>query len=63
MARNLIALSLAAKDARLVLDAARSAGLELPLPALVRDQIGKAIEAGHGDEDMSTTFLASCPEP
>jgi 3-hydroxyisobutyrate dehydrogenase len=56
-------LSLAAKDAALVADAAAAAGLELPLPALVRDQMRKAIDAGHGDEDMAATFLAACPEP
>jgi hypothetical protein len=22
----------------------------------------KAIDAGHGDEDMAATFLAACPE-
>jgi 3-hydroxyisobutyrate dehydrogenase len=56
-------LSLAAKDAALVAEAAEQAGLELPLPALVRDQMRKAIDAGHGDEDMAATFLAACPEP
>ena len=55
-------LSLAAKDAALVADAATQAGLELPLPALVRDQMRKAIDAGHGDEDMAATFFAACPE-
>jgi 3-hydroxyisobutyrate dehydrogenase len=55
-------LSLAAKDAALVADAAEKAGLELPLPALVRDQMRKAIDAGHGDKDMAATFLAACPE-
>jgi 3-hydroxyisobutyrate dehydrogenase len=54
-------LKLAHKDAGLVLDAARAAGIELPLPALVRDQMGKAIEAGHGEDDLSATFMASCP--
>jgi 3-hydroxyisobutyrate dehydrogenase len=56
-------LKLAHKDAGLVLEAARAAGLELPLPALVRDQMGKAIERGHGEDDLSATFMASCPEP
>jgi 3-hydroxyisobutyrate dehydrogenase len=56
-------LSLAAKDAALVADAAEKAGLDLPLPALVRDQMGKAIDAGHGDLDMAATFLAACLEP
>jgi 3-hydroxyisobutyrate dehydrogenase len=55
-------LSMAAKDAALVADAAAQAGLELPLPALVRDQMRKAIDAGHGEEDMAATFLAACPE-
>jgi len=52
-------LALAAKDAGLVADAAREAGLDLPLPGLIRDQMGKAVEAGHGDEDLAATFLAS----
>jgi 3-hydroxyisobutyrate dehydrogenase len=55
-------LALAAKDASLVADAAQAAGLDLPLPALVRDQMRKAIDAGHGDLDMAATFLAACPE-
>jgi 3-hydroxyisobutyrate dehydrogenase len=55
-------LKLAAKDAGLVADAAAAAGLELPLPRVIREQMEKAIEAGHGDEDMAATFLASCPE-
>ena len=55
-------LKLAHKDAGLVLDAARELGLELPLPALVRQQMGKAIERGHGEDDLSATFLATCPE-
>ena len=52
-------LALAAKDAGLVADAAREAGLDLPLPGLIRDQMGKAVEAGHGEEDLAATFLAS----
>jgi 3-hydroxyisobutyrate dehydrogenase len=55
------ALKLAHKDAGLVLDAAGAAGIELPLPALVRAQMGKAIELGHGEDDLSATFMASCP--
>jgi 3-hydroxyisobutyrate dehydrogenase len=56
-------LALAYKDAGLMLDAARDAGLDLSLPALIRDQMGKATEAGHGHKDMSATFLASWHEP
>jgi 3-hydroxyisobutyrate dehydrogenase len=56
-------LALAAKDAGLVAEAAAAAGLDLPLPALIRDRMGKAVELGHGEADLSATFLASCPEP
>jgi 3-hydroxyisobutyrate dehydrogenase len=52
-------LALAAKDAGLVDDAARAAGLDLPLPAAIRDQMAKAIAAGHGDEDMAATIWAA----
>jgi 3-hydroxyisobutyrate dehydrogenase len=55
-------LKLAAKDAGLVAEAAEAAGLDLPLPRVIREQMEKAIEAGHGDEDMAATFLASCLE-
>jgi 3-hydroxyisobutyrate dehydrogenase len=55
-------LKLAAKDARLVAEAAEAAGLDLPLPRAIRAQMEKAIEAGHGEEDMAATFLASCLE-
>ena len=56
-------LALAAKDAGLVVEAAAAAGLDLPLPALIRDRMGKAVELGHGEADLSATFLASCPKP
>jgi 3-hydroxyisobutyrate dehydrogenase len=52
-------LALAAKDAGLVDEAARAAGLDLPLPAVIRDQMAKAIAAGHGDEDMAATIWAA----
>jgi 3-hydroxyisobutyrate dehydrogenase len=47
-------LALAAKDAGLITEAAP----DLPLPKLVREQMLKATEAGHGEEDMAATFLA-----
>lgn len=56
-------LALAAKDAGLMAEAAADAGLDLPLPALIRDRMLRVVEAGHGQDDMSATFLASCPEP
>jgi 3-hydroxyisobutyrate dehydrogenase len=55
-------LKLAHKDAGLVLEAASELGLDLPLPAVVEAQMRKAIELGHGEDDLSATFLASCPE-
>jgi 3-hydroxyisobutyrate dehydrogenase len=48
-------LALAAKDARLVVEAAREAGLDLPLPRAVAEQMARGVDAGHGDEDMSAT--------
>jgi 3-hydroxyisobutyrate dehydrogenase len=54
-------LALAAKDAGLVEEAARAAGLDLPLPRAVRDQMLKAVAAGHGDEDMAATIWAARP--
>ncbi|HEX8102455.1 MAG TPA: NAD(P)-dependent oxidoreductase [Solirubrobacteraceae bacterium] len=56
-------LALARKDAGLVLDAAAEADLALPIIEAVAKQMGTAIDAGHGDEDMAATYLASCPEP
>lgn len=50
-------LSLAAKDARLALDA----GLELPLLEAVRAQMERAVAAGHGDDDIAATVEASRP--
>ena len=49
----------AAKDAGLVDEAARAAGLDLPLPAAIRDQMAKAIAAGHGEEDLAGTIWAA----
>jgi 3-hydroxyisobutyrate dehydrogenase len=52
-------LSLAHKDARLVLAAAAEAGIELPLAETVRDRFARAEEDGHGGEDMAAVFLAT----
>jgi 3-hydroxyisobutyrate dehydrogenase len=51
-------LSLAAKDAGLVADAAQAAGLDLPLVEVVRDQMRSAAEE-HGDKDLAATFLVA----
>ena len=52
-------LSLAHKDARLVLAAAEDAGLELPAVREVERQFARAAGDGHGDEDMAAVFLAT----
>jgi 3-hydroxyisobutyrate dehydrogenase len=55
-------LELAAKDARLVLDAARSAGAEVRAAAAVHEAFERAVELGHGDEDMAAVYFAAAPE-
>ncbi len=51
-------LALAAKDARLVSEAAASVGLDLPLPRLVAEHMERVIAAGHGEEDMAAVVRA-----
>lgn len=52
-------LSLALKDAGLVLEAAERKRLELPVTRAAQAQMRRAVEAGHGDEDMAATYWAS----
>jgi 3-hydroxyisobutyrate dehydrogenase len=52
-------LALAHKDAHLVLEAAGDAGLELPLLEAVDRQFERAMELGHGDEDMAAVHYAT----
>jgi 3-hydroxyisobutyrate dehydrogenase len=54
------ALELAAKDARLVDEAACATGLELPLLETVRRRLEEAARE-HGKKDLAATFLASAP--
>jgi 3-hydroxyisobutyrate dehydrogenase len=54
-------LSLSRKDADLVLDAAATGGLELPVLEAVRERLRRAEASGHGDEDMAATYWASAP--
>lgn len=54
-------LALAAKDARLVGEAAAVSGLDLPLLDLVRARL-EAGAAEHGEEDLSAVYLVSAPE-
>ena len=51
-------LSLAAKDAGLVEEAARRRELDLPLVRTIRERLEQGTGA-HGDEDMSATYLTS----
>jgi 3-hydroxyisobutyrate dehydrogenase len=53
-------LSLAAKDAGLVLEAAERHDLELPLLETIKRQLDSAAEE-HGEKDMAATFLAITP--
>jgi 3-hydroxyisobutyrate dehydrogenase len=55
-------LALATKDAGLALEAAEGAGLRLAALAAVRDQMQRAVDAGHGDQDMAATIHASRPD-
>ena len=48
----------AAKDAGLIVDAARAAGLDAGFVDVVRQHFARALEAGYGDQDLSATFLA-----
>jgi 3-hydroxyisobutyrate dehydrogenase len=54
-------LALAAKDARLAVDAAARAGLELPALQAIRDQLERGVEQGHGDSDMAAAVEAARP--
>jgi 3-hydroxyisobutyrate dehydrogenase len=52
------ALSLARKDAQLVLAAARTGGIELPIMRDVLDRLERAEADGHGERDMAAMYLA-----
>jgi 3-hydroxyisobutyrate dehydrogenase len=52
-------LRLAAKDARLVVEAAERAGVDLPLAETVAERLERGVELGYGDEDMAATYRTS----
>lgn len=52
------ALDSAAKDAALIVDAARAAGTDVAIVEVAQRYLAAASEAGHGDQDMAATFLA-----
>jgi 3-hydroxyisobutyrate dehydrogenase len=49
-------LHLAGKDADLVAEAAERHDLALGLIPVIRERIRRAVEAGHGEQDMSAIF-------
>jgi 3-hydroxyisobutyrate dehydrogenase len=53
-------LSLAAKDAGLVAEAAERYGLDVPVLDAIRRRLSEGAE-NHGDEDMAATFRTSAP--
>jgi 3-hydroxyisobutyrate dehydrogenase len=55
-------LALARKDADLVLEAAGRIGLELPVMEAIAARMGRAEQAGHGDEDMAATYWVTAPK-
>jgi 3-hydroxyisobutyrate dehydrogenase len=48
----------AAKDAGLIVEAARAAGADLGVLEAVQQHLARALDAGYGDLDMSATYLA-----
>ena len=52
-------LNLAGKDMRLVLEAADGVGLALPVSRATTEQFVRAIELGHGEQDVSACFFAN----
>jgi 3-hydroxyisobutyrate dehydrogenase len=52
-------LAMAAKDARLIIEAGSAAGIRLDLAAAVAGRFSRAAELGHADEDMAATYFAS----
>jgi 3-hydroxyisobutyrate dehydrogenase len=51
-------LRLAHKDARLALGQAAADELPMPLLAAVAEQLGRAIQLGHGDDDVAAVYFA-----
>ena len=52
------ALSAAVKDAGLVQDLAAEVGVDLAVGDAIRRHLARAVELGHGDEDMAATYWA-----
>jgi 3-hydroxyisobutyrate dehydrogenase len=54
-------LELAAKDARLVVEAMKRHDLDLPMLEAIRAQLDRAAQE-HGEDDMAAAYLASAPK-
>jgi 3-hydroxyisobutyrate dehydrogenase len=55
------ALAVAAKDARLVAEAAERHGADLPVARAIAERFTEGAQAGFGDEDMAATYRLSRP--
>jgi 3-hydroxyisobutyrate dehydrogenase len=55
-------LYLAAKDARLVLEAGESDGAEMPLARAIDRRLAEALDLGHGGEDLAAAYYASAAD-
>lgn len=55
--------AMAAKDARLIVEAGQRHGLALPMNAAIADRLAQAVAQGHGDEDMAATYLVGKDGP
>lgn len=53
------ALQTAAKDAQLIIAAAEQAGVRLDVAEAGAERFQRAVELGHGDEDMAAVYFAS----
>ncbi|MFE3849887.1 NAD(P)-dependent oxidoreductase [Streptomyces griseorubiginosus] len=56
------AVSTAAKDARLIVEAGERGGVRLDVAAASADRFERATAQGHGDEDMAAAYFASFDE-
>jgi 3-hydroxyisobutyrate dehydrogenase len=55
-------LKLALKDANLVLEAAERHGARLALTEAAAERFRRALELGHGDEDMAAVYHAAADD-
>lgn len=56
-------LRLAAKDSRLVLEAAARAGVDARMARALHESFLRAMNLGHGDDDMAATYFATAKQP